>query len=85
MVTTLAGRTPGLVSLEPGTEVERSLVSELQTHSEGETGYYCDGFTSYWLTNMLAGVLVVVLWSMAMRTSVMTDLISTTIYHYSLD
>ncbi len=38
-VTTLAGRTPGLVSPEPATEAERSLVSEPQTHGEAETGF----------------------------------------------
>ncbi len=36
---TLAGRTPGLISPEPGSVVETSLVSELQTHSEAKTGY----------------------------------------------
>ncbi len=36
---TLAGRTQGLVSPEPGTEVERYLVSEPQTHGEAEAGY----------------------------------------------
>ncbi len=34
---TLAGRTPRLVSPEPGIEAERSLVSEPQTHGEAET------------------------------------------------
>ncbi len=38
-VTTLAGRTPKLVSLEPGREAERSLVSKPQTHGEAETGF----------------------------------------------
>ncbi len=38
-VTTLAGPTPGSVSTEPDTEVERSLLSELQTHGEAETEY----------------------------------------------
>ncbi len=38
-VAALVGRTPGLVSPKPGTEVERSLVSEPQTHGEAKTGY----------------------------------------------
>ncbi len=35
----LAGRTPGLVSPEPGAEVKRSVVPELQTQGEAEKGY----------------------------------------------
>ncbi len=33
------GRTPELASPELGIEVERSLLSEPQTHDEAETGY----------------------------------------------
>ncbi len=37
-VTMLTGRAPRLISPEPGTEAERSLASEPQTHGEAETG-----------------------------------------------
>ncbi len=37
-MTTLADRTPGLISPEPGTEVERSFVPEPLTCDEDETG-----------------------------------------------
>ncbi len=36
---TPAGHTPGLASPEPDTGVGISLVSNLQTHDEGRTGY----------------------------------------------
>ncbi len=38
-VTTLAGRTSGLVSPEPAKKVEVSLASEPQTHGDAETAY----------------------------------------------
>ncbi len=38
-MTTLAGRTPGLVSPESYKEVEKFLGSEPQAHGEAETGY----------------------------------------------